>query len=166
MSGAWPLSSLSPPDPPPSHSSSGGFRLVLMHPTLVSLRYPETASVASFFQSHLTKGALGCFHLHSFPLSFQNHLICCSQARNSMKREWRPPSAPQASTVVRLAGSVLQVGADCRLSGQELVISASDQLSRSSEGPALDPLPSRRPVLSLQLDVVFSPLGGQTGSGL
>ena len=88
-----PPSSLSPLDTPPPHSSSGGFRLVLMRPTLVSVRYPKTASVAFSFQSHLTEGALGCFHPNAFPLSFQNHLICCSQAWHSMEREWRPPRA-------------------------------------------------------------------------
>ena len=60
------------PRPPPcltspSHFPPGSFPLVLMHPTLVSLRNLKTASVAFSFQSHLTEGALGCFHPHAFP---------------------------------------------------------------------------------------------------
>ena len=117
--GPSPPPSPPPPDPSPSLSSSGGFLLVLMHPTPASLRNFKTSSVVFSFQSHLTEGALECFHSHAFPTSSHNSLIRGSQARHSVKRWWRvcfsPPPAPPASVTAGLAGLVLEVWADCRM---------------------------------------------------
>ena len=85
--GPGPLSSPSPSNLTPSHSSPGGFLLALMHPTLVLvyLKNVRTASVAFSFQSHLTEGALGCFHPHAFPMSFYSLVIWGRQALRSVK---------------------------------------------------------------------------------
>ena len=75
----------------PSHSSSGGFFLVLIHPTLVSLKNASTAFAAFSFHSHLAEGALGFFHPRAFPISFYSLAIWGRQALHSVNsnRWWR-----------------------------------------------------------------------------
>ena len=57
-----------------------------MHPTLVLLKNAKTASVDFSFHSHFPEGALRCFHLWAFSISFHNFLIWGIQALHSVKR--------------------------------------------------------------------------------
>ena len=68
VGGPGPPSSPSSPDPSPATASvlvasSGGTRLLPIHPTLVLPRNVNTAFVDFSFHNHLPDGALGCFQL-------------------------------------------------------------------------------------------------------
>ena len=100
---------------------------MLMHPTLVLPRNPKTASADFSLHSHLTEGALGCFHLpYILPqlpdlgqpsLSFREKVVAGLLLSSPV---------PPALVVLRPVNLVLEAGADRRMTGQQLVVSADD----------------------------------------
>lgn len=147
--------------PSPSHPSSKSLLLVLMDQTLVSLRKTSTSPATSSFQSHLAKGALGCFPARLPYISPQSS-------------DLGPPSPELCEEmVVGLSLSSphhqhLSLSALWILSFRCGPIAASSWQKRPAayfcvrRRSSSEALPRGGVVLSLGVDVVRNPLGGRS----